>query len=709
MQTHPSLYNHINSNKAVKLKSSDSTIPKKRDKVVTKAEDFDALLDKYKTIPKAAKPNLKRDKRIGLRHLPQIAQHYIPIPKSYKPTRSTVHPMLLRRRYLHQNKLSNPKSTAAKYILAQHVMDKMNHVFDEKGKKKTLDRLLIDDISTWGKSLSNELGRLSQGIRNITGNNAMTFIKKNEVPLGKKVAYANMVCDHRPLKTEKYRVRLTVGGDVLEYNKDSSSPAASLLEAKLLLNSVISDAFQGARFMTIDIKDFFLQSFLEEPECLRIHKKYFFPDICEKYNINSLIAPDNYVYCKIIRGVYGLKQAAKLARDKLVDHLKPYGYYPDKYAQNIWKHKTRPTKFCLCVDDFGIKYNTEEDAEHLINALKTAYEITIDKEGTDFCGLKLHWNYQNGYVDINMPGYVQKALKKLEHNPPTIPQHAPHKWVPITYGKQIHQTEVDDTTPHLSSLETRHIQKIVGTFLYYARAVDNTIHPALNEIASTQAKPTVQTKIATNMLMDYLHTNPNATLRYTKSDMQLHVDSDAAYLVAPQAKSRAAGYFYLSKRPSSTTTAPTPPLNAPIHIECTLLKHVVSSAAEAETGALFHNCKTAIELKHMLEALGHKQRTIPIKIDNSTASSFANATLKHKRSKTWNMRWYWLKDKVRQKELYIYWQQGSKNYADYHSKHFPPSYHTKVRPKYILKGYNISTKCTDLRGCVYTPPKGLSK
>ena len=60
--------------------------------------------------------------------------------------------------------------------------------------------------------------------------------------------------------------------------------------------------------------------------------------------------------------------------------------------------------------------------------------------------------------------------------------------------------------------------------------------------------------------------------------MQLLLDSDAAYLVAPKAKSRVAGYFYLS------TKSGQPTLNAPIHVECALLKHVISSAAEAQTG-----------------------------------------------------------------------------------------------------------------------------
>ena len=92
-------------------------------------------------------------------------------------------------------------------------------------------------------------------------------------------------------------------------------------------------------------------------------------------------------------------------------------------------------------------------------------------------------------------------------------------------------------------IDTRHIQRVVGSLLYYERAIDNTIHTALNSLGAHQSKPTETTRNDANMLMDYLHTHPNVRLRYHKSDMQLHIDSDAAYLVAPKAKSRVAGYF----------------------------------------------------------------------------------------------------------------------------------------------------------------------
>ena len=246
------------------------------------------------------------------------------------------------------------------------------------------------------------MGRLAQGIHDVKGNDVLDFIPKSEVPSNRIVTYANMVCDYRPHKDETHRVRLTVGGDVLPYDDDSASPAASLLETKILINSTISDASIGAKFMTLDIKDFSLQTVMDHPEYMRIYSKYFLQDMRDKYNIDSIIAPDGYVYCKIKRGMYGLKQATRLAYDKLLQNLKKHGYLPDKYSPNIWVHEHCATKFCLCVDDFGVKYTSQEDADHIIWALRESYEIKIDWSDKPFFGLDLKWNYNKGYVDMSM-------------------------------------------------------------------------------------------------------------------------------------------------------------------------------------------------------------------------------------------------------------------------------------------------------------------
>ena len=91
--------------------------------------------------------------------------------------------------------------------------------------------------------------------------------------------------------------------------------------------------------------------------------------------------------------------------------------------------------------------------------------------------------------------------------------------------------------------EIQDVQSKVGTFLYYARAVDPKILPALNQIVTIQSAPTENTKKELNMIMDFLSTYPSAKLKFQGGNVQLEIESDAAYLVTPGSRSRIAGHY----------------------------------------------------------------------------------------------------------------------------------------------------------------------
>ena len=165
----------------------------------------------------------------------------------------------------------------------------------------------------------------------------------------------------------------------------------------------------------------------------------------------------------------------------------------------------------------------------------------------------------------------------------------------------------------------------------------------------------------------------------------MHVDSDAAYLVAPKARSRIAGYYYF-KNPRIHKDIIN--VEHPILVECRCLRHVVSSAAEAETAGLFYNGQNIILLRRALHALGHMQKPTPLKTDNATANGFVNNNIHQRRSKPWDMRYYWLRDKQAQNEINIYWKKNNDdkdpNRADYQTKHFYAVYHRGIRQDYVL-------------------------
>ena len=108
-----------------------------------------------------------------------------------------------------------------------------------------------------------------------------------------------------------------------------------------------------------------------------------------------------------------------------------------------------------------------------------------------------------------MPNYVHKQLDRYQHKKPKSAQYAPHRWFLPSYGKTPDTVIQDSSTP-LNKKDTKLVQSISGAFLYYGRAVDPTILPALTDISSAQSSPTQHTMKACKMLIDYLWTYPNA-------------------------------------------------------------------------------------------------------------------------------------------------------------------------------------------------------
>jgi hypothetical protein len=120
----------------------------------------------------------------------------------------------------------------------------------------------------------------------------------------------------------------------------------------------------------------------------------------------------------------------------------------------------------------------------------------------------------------------------------------------------------------------------------------------------------------------------------------------------------------------------------------------MSSAAEAEVGALFLNGQEACPIRTTLEEMGWPQPATPIQTDNSVAHGIANDTVKQRRSRAIDMRFYWIRDRVRQGQYRIHWQQGSDNLADYFTKHHAPTHHRLKRPLYLHTDQSRPTTTT---------------
>jgi hypothetical protein len=558
-------------------------------------------------------------------------------------------------------------------------------VLDRESGKLLEHRQLRKDPrykTVWDRSYANELGRLCQGIgtgkaaggKRVAGTNTFHLITFADIPHHKRkeIIYTKVVCEIREGKDDENRTRITVGGNLICYPGDAGTNTASLELIKLLLNSVISR--KGARFACIDIKNFYLDTPMVDPEYVRIKITDIPEEFILEYGLAGLEDKNGWIYFEIRRGCYGLPQAGILANNLLRGRLEEEGYYEAHSTPGLWRHKWRPIQFCLIVDDFGVEYVGIEHFNHLLTLLKKYHQIQTNMAGDKIAGINVQWDFPGRRVRIDMRTYIDTLLLTLDWPKPRKRQLSPFIAAPIAYGQKTQFTPEEDTSAPLSAERLLRVQKIIGSLLYYARAVDNKLLVALNAIAARQSKATIHTEQLVHTLLDYVATYPNDGIVYRASDMVLCAHADAGYLNETKSRSRAGAHIYLSE------DDPIPRFNGAVLTIATIIKFVMASAAEAELAALFIAAREMVPHRQTLIDMGWPQPRSPVQTDNSTAIGVTNKTIVPKRAKMMDMRLWWLRCRGSQKQFRYYWDAGSKNWADYSTKHHPDTYHEAHRP-----------------------------
>jgi hypothetical protein len=589
------------------------------------------------------------------------------------------------------NQFSHGYSSAVHHLKPHFAFGAGGAIWDEGLNKMAKYRDLIKHKDPtiqhrWLCSGENEFARLFQGYGEVEGMDVLEWIYRKDVPRNKQVTYPRYVVDVRPEKSEPYRTRITAGGDKIDYDGNVTTHTASMETIKMHWNSVVSTP--GARYCTADISNMYLCSLLPDSEYVRFKYDMIPPNIIKHYSLDKFVV-NGYVYARINKAWYGLRQSGKIAHDDLVSHLQKYGYVKAPRTDGLFIHKDRDINFTLVVDDFGIKYTDKADVEHLVAALRDKYPLKVDWKAEQYIGIHLKWNYIDREVLLSMDGYVEQALKEFNHIQPKQKHLGPSKIDRPDYGAKVQYVK-EDLTGTLNEDQIKFIQRVTGKFLFYARAIDDTMLHALNDIASSTVNGTEATLAATTYFLNYAASNPNGQIIYRASDMILRIDSDAAFLVRPEARSRAGGYHYLGSKDGTL-------FNGPILVLAKIIKNVMASAAETEVAGIYLNATEAVSERNCLLEMGHPQPPTPIKTDNTTARGIITGTIKQKRSKAIDMRFYWLKDRYEQKQFDYVWGPGIENLADYPTKHHSGKHHSTVRPIYLyIKNKSPKT----IQGCV---------
>ncbi len=186
-------------------------------------------------------------------------------------------------------------------------------------------------------------------------------------------------------------------------------------------------------------------------------------------------------------------------------------------------------------------------------------------------------------------------------------------------------------------------------FLFLARSVDGGLLPALSSLASQQANPTEKTMVLCKQFLDFMAAQEDAVLTYRASDMVLAIHSDALYLSEPKSRSRAGGDMFMAGKDEIPNNN-----EAALNIS-QIIRAVMSSAAEAELGALFINAKTAVSMQKTLIELGQPQPYTPLQTNNATAHGLLTNKILPKALKAMDMRFHWLQCHDAQGQFCYYW------------------------------------------------------
>jgi hypothetical protein len=235
--------------------------------------------------------------------------------------------------------------------------------------------------ATWNTSYANKLGCLCQGIgtspnegKHVKGTNTLFPIPYDKIPSDRcrEITYSKVVCKVQPEKgDDANHTHITIGRNNIAYPGDVGTPTGSIELVELLVNSVLSQ--RNTRLATMDLKNLYLNTPLDQPEYVRIKLADIPLKFIDEYKLNN-IAPNSWIYFEMRRGMYGLPQAGILANKLLRDRLANFDYYKAATPPMLWRHKWRLVMFSLIVNNFAIQYIVDAHLEHLCQALKKHYE-----------------------------------------------------------------------------------------------------------------------------------------------------------------------------------------------------------------------------------------------------------------------------------------------------------------------------------------------
>jgi hypothetical protein len=330
-------------------------------------------------------------------------------------------------------------------------------------------------------------------------------------------------------RVRKRRVRWTIGGDRIEVGYDVGTNTAALPTVNALFHSIVST---HSCMATIDIVDYYLGALLPSPESVRIDVSSISLPTLTKLGLLPFLRHSHgkpFFFCDVLKLslVFPNLQSGLLSQLRLISLLTQHGF-SETSTPMLFRHHTHSTAFTLVVDDFLVRYSHPSELDHLVSCLSTLDELKVHRDLPRYTYLGYTLDYSptspSPCMTLSMHNFIPSMLSHL------CPSGCGSASSPAVYTPPVSYT---DLSPHLSPssittpstpvspTEKTWIQQVVGSLLFYARALDLSLLTAVCQLSSHQSTPTQHDLSSAHRLLNCASSHPNPHKTIHLSSMAL--------------------------------------------------------------------------------------------------------------------------------------------------------------------------------------------
>lgn len=372
------------------------------------------------------------------------------------------------------------------------------------------------------------------------------------------------------------------------------------------------------------------------------------------------------IYVKLLKALYGLMEASLMFYQKLVKDLAEKAFEPNPYDPCVFNKEVIGSQFTITahVDDLKLSHKDPKVVTDMINYLKGLYEelpngeikkmsvqrLSDNNRRLNYLGMDFDYSVK-GEVAISMVQYVEKVIAEFSEA-----EALRNKIIKTPASAKLF--EIRDNVPKLNPIKKQKFHRIVAQLLYILKRARPDLAPAVPFLTTRVCDPTDDDWKKLRQVIEYLRMTKDMCLILSADKSKPPTWSiDAAHSVHQDCKGHTGGSFTLGK-------------GSAFSVSCKQ-KINTKSSTESELVAVYDFMSHICWLRHFLLAQGYEQATtVVILQDNRSAILLEqNGRLSStQRTKHLNNRYFYIKDRIDNKEVRIEWCPTDDMVSDYMSK-----------------------------------------